>query len=432
MRLKGTAGSEERLTFFHDANKRIGSTLDLTRTCREFMDVAVPRLADCGAINVPESIIAEGEFPAPPAAAPVRRVATAVATDNPWDWDTAFPIGEIVHYPGHVLPQGQAMAMRKPMLVPRLDQAAADDSARAFGREIISRLLPGCSLLAVPLLARDDVLGFFVLTRLPHSAPFAEADVAVVEELAARTATCIDNARLYVRERYTALTLQSSLLPTCLRHPPGLEVAHRYRPASALAAVGGDWFDAIPLPEDRTALIVGDVMGHGVQAAATMGQMRTAIQTLASLDLDPDELLARLDHVSHRLNPHQFATCVYAQYDRAAGVVRVASAGHLAPVLVDPTGKAALVPVVPGPPLGAGGDGYEICEAAMPTGSMLALYTDGLVERRGHDIGEGIDTLCSLLSGAPRGIERICDLVVKYQRPVDELDDIALLLAKAV
>ncbi|GGO75911.1 hypothetical protein GCM10012289_52090 [Nonomuraea cavernae] len=433
LRLSAAASSQERLAFLNDASTRIGSTLDLAHTCREVLDVAVPRFADTGGIMVQERLITEGEFPVRPkdGSALVRRVATAVAVDNPWDWNTAFPVGEVAVYPP-LLPQGQAMATAKTVLVPRLEQAVGDENAEAFGRPIIARLLPGCSFLVTPLVARGNVLGFFVLVRRESSEPFQDGDIALAEELAARTAICIDNARLYGRERRTALTLQSALLPTLLQESPGLEIGYRYLPAGDLAHVGGDWFDVIRLSDERTALVVGDVMGHGIRAAATMGQLRTATQTLASLDLDPGELLFRLNRVAQQLDADQLATCVYATYDRATGALAIASAGHVPPVLVRPNGLAEIVPVVPGPPLGVGGERLEICEATMPAGGMLALYTDGLVETRDRSISDGIADLCSLLTGPPREIERICDLIVKAQRPADKRDDIALLLAKAM
>ncbi|WP_181448819.1 PP2C family protein-serine/threonine phosphatase [Nonomuraea aridisoli] len=432
-RLSGATASQERLAFLNEASTRIGGTLDLAQTCREVLDVAVPRCADAGGIMVQERLITEGEFPARPndGAALVRRVATAVAVENPFDWDRAFPVGEVAVYPPF-LPQGQAMATARTVLVPRLDQGVGDDNAKAFGRDVIAKLLPGCSFLVAPLLARGNVLGFFVLVREPSSEAFQDADVALVEELAARTAICIDNARLYARERRTALALQSSLLPARLKAPPGLEVAHRYLPAGDLAGVGGDWFDVIPLAGERTALVVGDVMGHGVRAAATMGQLRTATQTLASLDLDPAELLYRLDRVADRLDLDQIATCLYARYDVAAGTVQIASAGHLPPVLVRPDGVAETLPVVPGPPLGIGSEQYELCEFALPPGGLLALYTDGLVEGREWNIDEGLAKLRALLTGPPHGIERICDMVIRTQCPHSDRDDIALLLAKAV
>ncbi|MEV4473644.1 GAF domain-containing SpoIIE family protein phosphatase [Nonomuraea salmonea] len=432
LRLDAAAGSQERLAFLNDASTRIGSTLDLAQTCREVLDVAVPRCADTGGIMVQERLITEGEFPVRPTdgSALVRRVATAVAVDNPWDWDTAFPVDEVAVYPPF-LPQGQAMATARTVLVPRLDESVADEIAKAFGRDVIARSLAGCSFLVAPLLARGNVLGFFVLVRQPCSEPFQDGDVALVEELAARTAICIDNARLYARERRTALTLQSSLLPTGLNAPPGLEVAYRYLPAGDLAGVGGDWFDVIPLAADRTALVVGDVMGHGVRAAATMGQLRTATQTLASLDLDPAELLYRLNRVAQQLDLDQIATCAYARHDRTTGTVEIASAGHLPPMLVQPDGTADILAVTPGPPLGVGTDTFDLATFALPPGGLLALYTDGLVEGREWNIDEGLAKLRGLLTGPPLGIDRICDMIVRAQRPSTDRDDIALLLAKA-
>ncbi|MGI5269108.1 PP2C family protein-serine/threonine phosphatase [Nonomuraea sp. CA-218870] len=432
LRMSASAASHERLAFLNEASSRIGSTLDIKETCREVMDVAVPRLADTGGIMVQERLITEGEFPArkKDGSALVRRVATAAATHDPWEWDDAFPVDEVCVYPPY-LPQGQAMATAETVLVPRLDRAVGEENAQAFQRPVIARLLPGCSFLVTPLLARGNVLGFLVLLRRDCSEPFEETDIPLAEELAARTAICIDNARLYERERRTALMLQRSLLPTGLQRPPGLEIAYRYLPASDLAEVGGDWFDVIPLAEDRTALVVGDVMGHGIRAAATMGQLRTATQTLASLDLDPAELLFRLNRVAHQLSSDQIATCLYATYDRTSGKIAMASAGHVPPVLVEPAGRAAAVSVVPGLPLGVDVGEWETRTVDLPPGGMLALYTDGLVESRHQGIDEGLDSLCSLLSGPPRGIERICDMIVTAQRPAEKRDDIALLLAKA-
>jgi hypothetical protein len=432
LRLGSSAGTQERLAFLNDASSRIGSTLDIKQTCREVMDVAIPRLADTGGIMVQERLITEGEFPAraKDGSALVRRVSTAAAAENPWEWDDAFPVDEVCVYPPY-LPQGQAMATARTVLVPRLDQTVGDENAEAFDRPVIARLLPGSSFLVAPLIARGNVLGFLVLLRRGDSEPFQETDVPLAEELAARTAICIDNARLYERERRTALTLQRSLLPSCLERSPGLEIAHRYLPASDLAEVGGDWFDMIPLTEDRTALVVGDVIGHGIRAAATMGQLRTATQTLASLDPDPAELLFRLNHVAQQLSSDQIATCLYATYDRRSGKVEMCSAGHVPPVLVEPAGTAAPVDVAAGLPLGVGEAEYETCTADLPLGGLLVLYTDGLVESRAQGIEEGLEDLCSLLNGPPRGIERICDMVVNAHRPGDKRDDIALLMARA-
>jgi serine phosphatase RsbU (regulator of sigma subunit) len=432
-RLGPSATTEERLAFLNDASTRIGTTLDLTQTCRETMDVVLPRFADAGGIMVQERLVVEGEFPERPAdgSAEVRRVSAGAASGDPADWQAAFTCGEVVVY-SPLLPQAQAMTTGKTVHDPRLDPATAAGIGRVFGREVVGRVLTGASFLVVPLLARGNVLGFLVLTRDGHSAPFADADLALAEELAARTAICIDNARLYGRERRTALTLQSSLLPTFLHRPPGLEIASRYLPASDLTSVGGDWFDVIALTGSRTALVVGDVMGHGIRAAATMGQLRTATRTLASLDLAPGELLFRLDRVAQQLDPDQIATCVYATYDPASRVCAIATAGHVPPVLLRPCGSTEVVEAPPGTPLGIGQARPRTQAITLPEHSVLAFYTDGLVESRERDIDEGIATLRTLLTGPARSLENLCDVITGSRHPSRERDDIALLLARTL
>jgi serine phosphatase RsbU (regulator of sigma subunit) len=355
-----------------------------------------------------------------------------VAADNPWQWESAFPVGEVADYPAvpALLPQAQCMATGKPVLFSSLDPGTAADIARAFRREFIADLLSGRSFLAVPLLARGNVLGFAVFTRRPECEPFREQDIALAEELAGRTAICIDNARLYGRERRTALTLQSSLLPKELEKPLGLEIASRYLPASDPAGVGGDWFDVIPLSGCRVALVVGDVMGHGVRAAATMGQLRTAARTLASLDLSPAEVLFRLNEMTQSLGPAQITTCVYATYDPVTSDCVLARAGHVPPILLLPDGTTELIDVPTGLPLGIGHEPYEVRKVRLPADGVLALYTDGLVESRLWDIDTGIDAFRSLLSRSRRSLESICAATLSSHETDDDRDDIALLLAR--
>ncbi|MBO3751003.1 SpoIIE family protein phosphatase [Streptosporangiaceae bacterium NEAU-GS5] len=431
-RRNSAASAHERLAFLNDASRRIGTTLDLAETSRELMDVSVPRFADTAAIMIQDRLVTDGEFPSRPVdgTAPVRRVAMGLAVDNPADSIEAFPIGEVtVHSPD--LPHAQCMATGRPLMYPRLDEDKARRIGATFDREVlVSKLLAGSSFLAVPLRARGRVLGCAIFTRRPDSQPFEEQDVTVAEDLVSRTAVCIDNARLYTRERRTALTLQSSLLPSDLRPPLGMEIASRYLPASDLVGVGGDWFDVIPLPGCRAALVVGDVMGHGTRAAATMGQLRTAARTLASLDLPPDEVLFRLDRMSQDLDPTQIATCVYAVYDPVTRNCAIARAGHVPPVLIHPDGESEVIDVPACLPLGIGSDALEIRELVLPPGSVLALYTDGLVESRERDIDAGITALRKVLSASRQDLEDMCDLTIGTQRPGHDRDDIALLLAQ--
>ncbi|MEV0973393.1 ATP-binding SpoIIE family protein phosphatase [Microtetraspora glauca] len=431
-RRSSAVSANERLTFLNEASRRIGTTLDLAETSRELMDVTVPRFADTAEILIQDRLVVDGEFPSRPLddTALVRRVALGVADDDPHEWVRAIPLDEVtVYHP--TLPQAQCMATGKPLMYPQLDPDTARLIGLGFGREtLIAKLLIGASFLAVPLSARGRVLGCAVFTRRPGGPAFEEQDVAVAEELAARTAVCIDNARLYTRERRTALTLQSSLLPADLPQPLGMEIASRYLPASDLMGVGGDWYDVIQLPGCRSALVVGDVMGHGTRAAATMGQLRTAARTLASLDLSPDEVLFRLNLMSQDLDPTQIATCVYAVYDPITRNCSIARAGHVPPVLIHPDRSTEIIEMSPGLPLGIGSEPLETRELTLPAGSVLALYTDGLVESRRRDIDAGIMALRHLLAGPLQDLEDMCDVTINSQRPGHERDDIALLLAR--
>ncbi len=430
-RQASAASAQERLAYLNEASRRIGTTLDLGETSRELMDVAVPRFADTSAIMVQDRLVIDGEFPSRPVdgTALVRRVAIGVAEVDPTEWVDAFPINEVTVYSAQ-LPQAQCMSTGHPIMYPELDEHTAELIGASLDRDVVAKLLVGGSFIAVPLKARGRVLGCAIFSRNPGGSPFEEEDVAVAEELAARTAVCIDNARLYARERRTALTLQSSLLPADLHQPLGMEIASRYLPASDLMGVGGDWFDVIPLPGCRAALVVGDVMGHGTRAAATMGQLRTAARTLASLDLPPDEVLFRLNRMSQDLDPTQIATAVYATYDPVTRTCALARAGHVPPVLIHPDGRTEIIELPSGLPLGIGNDPLETVEMVLPSGGILAFYTDGLVESRDRDIDLGIMALRRLLSAPDQDLEEMCDVTINSQRPGHERDDIALLLAR--
>ncbi|GAA3425642.1 SpoIIE family protein phosphatase [Streptosporangium sandarakinum] len=430
-RMSSPASMNEQLSLLNAASKRIGSTLDMFETGRELMNVAVPRFADAAGILVQDRLVAEGESPqrATDGSVPVRRIAVGVASSSPGEYAEAFPVDEVVVYDAWT-PYARCMATGNPILYPRLGRRTSEEIGRFAKRETVARVLEDSSFLVVPLKARGQVLGFVVFTRRPDSEPFEEQDINLAEELAARTAVCLDNARLYNRERRTALTLQSSLLPVDLQQPLGLTIASRYLPASDLVGVGGDWYDVIQLPGCRVALVVGDVMGHGIRAAATMGQLRTAARTLASLDLTPAEVLFRLNRMSQDLDGTQIATCVYATYDPVTRTCAIASAGHVPPILVRPGGGAEPLELPPGPPLGIGNEPTEMRELVLPHDAVLAFYTDGLVESRDRDIDEGIGMVCDLLADQNQDLEAVCDLTIEAQRPGHERDDIALLLAR--
>jgi anti-sigma regulatory factor (Ser/Thr protein kinase) len=254
----------------------------------------------------------------------------------------------------------------------------------------------------------------------------------------------VDNARRFTRERNTALALQRSLLPQRLASQGAVQVAHRYLPTRSQAGVGGDWFDVIPLSGARVALVVGDVVGHGLRASATMGRLRTAVRTLADVDLPPDELLVHLDDLVTHLAAEEdtaadpsleivtdlIATCLYVVYDPVSRRCTAASAGHPPPAVVTPDGTASFMDIPPGPPLGMGGLPFETVERELPGGSLLALYTDGLVEARDHDLGKGLERLCRSLEQPPESLEAICDTLIQTLLPKQPMDDVALLVAR--
>ncbi|MBB4982641.1 MULTISPECIES: ATP-binding SpoIIE family protein phosphatase [Streptomyces] len=225
------------------------------------------------------------------------------------------------------------------------------------------------------------------------------------------------------RHRETAVTLQRSLLPQELEQPDDLRIAATYQPGVADAAVGGDWYDVITLGAGRTALVIGDVMGRGVRAAAVMGQLRTAVRAYARLDLPPHEVLQLLDGLAAEIDASQIATCVYAIHDPNEGKLVYASAGHL-PILVrDEDGTVRRAEDPTGPPLGTGGWLHASGSIALPPGSTAVLYTDGLVERRREDIDEGVEALARALAGAAGTPQVVCDRLLRALGVTAEHDD---------
>jgi serine phosphatase RsbU (regulator of sigma subunit) len=315
-------------------------------------------------------------------------------------------------------------------VVPQVGEADLDDIARDADAAVLLAEAGVHSYLAVPLIARGEVLGALDLKRFRNPLPFDADDVLLASELAARAAVCIDNARWYQQERNTALTLQRSLLPQ--KPPPlvGLDVASRYQPAGAAGEVGGDWFDILPLAGDRTALVVGDVMGSGINAATAMGQLRTATRTLSVLDLDPAQVLRHLDEVTIGLESPYIATCLYALHDPHRGQCTIATAGHLPPVLVRPGKPPRLLELPTGAPLGVGGVPFRAVTLSLDPDDRLVLYTDGLVETRDQDIDVRLDVLLDLLADARPGLEETCDRLLEELRSGTGQDDVALLIAR--
>ncbi|NJP73519.1 SpoIIE family protein phosphatase [Streptomyces sp. C1-2] len=418
--------AREQLSVIADAGARIGSTLDLWQTARELADVTVPHLADLAAVDLLESVVAHGMVAPVMADTHVEFRALAVASGYPTDAiRAADPVGQLAVYsPSRLITQ--CVREAEPCRVEHVDAATMRRIARDTRAAKVLREAGVHSYLAVPLRARGEVLGTLSLLRTRNERPFDDSDQVLACELATRAAMCIDNARLYGRERTAALTLQRSLLPSAPARHEGLDIAARYLPA--LSEVGGDWYDVLPLGPGRTALVVGDVMGKGVQAAAIMGQLSTATRALARLDLPPAELLRHLDDITDSLGD-TIATCLYAVCDLRRGRCVLSSAGHLPPVLLRPDGEAELVEVPPGVPLGVGGADFGTVEVDLTPGTLLALYTDGLVENRGEPIDAGLTNLTRLLRGSRLPLERMGDMLLRTLRPEPD-DDVALVLVR--
>ncbi|MEU0005631.1 SpoIIE family protein phosphatase [Streptomyces sp. NPDC006314] len=421
--------ARRRLAVIADASARIGTTLELERTACELAEVAVPELADVAAVDLLDAVVEGRPSTLGPSESAVIRALALRPEEDTDAVRAADPPGRIARYaPDRLVTE--CVRTAEAVLVPQVKDEDLPRIARSPEAAVLLGRAGLHSYLAVPLIARGEVLGALDLKRTRNPAPFDEDDLLLARELAARAAVQIDNARWYQNARNTALTLQRSLLPS---HPPvttGLEVASRYQPAGATSEVGGDWFDVIPLEGGRTALVVGDVMGSGMSAAATMGRLRTATTTLAALGLDPAVLLEHLDKTTSALD-HSIATCVYAVHDPRLRQCRIANAGHLPPARVRPGQPPVLLDLPTGVPLGVGGVGFSTVTVDFEPGDELVFYTDGLVETRRHSLDERLDFLLSLLTDPERPLEETCDLLLRTLHHPDNHDDVALLIARA-
>ncbi|WP_328744141.1 SpoIIE family protein phosphatase [Streptomyces sp. NBC_00285] len=439
--------ARKRLQLIAEASTRIGSTLDVARTAQELADVAVPELADFLSVDLLVSLDDVPEQPwgglAAGGSLALRRIAhQSVLPGTP---EAVIAPGEVDDYP-EGSPPAQSVQSGRSVLYQVADPLIADWVAKDPIRSSRVRDFGFHSAMTVPLSARGATLGVVVFARHQHPDPFREDDLVLAEELAARAAVCIDNARRYTQERDTAVTLQRSLLPQRLPEQAAVEFASRYLPAGGRAGVGGDWFDVIPLSGARVALVVGDVVGHGIHASATMGRLRTAVRTLADMDLPPDELLTHLDDLVGRLATEAEgtgpatgdgetagdvgATCLYAVYDPVSRRCTLARAGHPLPAVVSPDGTVELLDLPTGPPLGLGGLPFESMEIELPEGGLLVLYTDGLIESRGQDIDVGISRLCRALAAPAVSLDALCDTVLRDLLSERPADDVALLVAR--
>ncbi|MEU0332860.1 SpoIIE family protein phosphatase [Streptomyces sp. NPDC006193] len=427
-----------RLVLLNEAGERIGTTLDLERTVGELAEVLVPQVADFVAVDLLDDAGAPDEVAAGSRGAHgalYRAAHLSIHVDHP---EVIVEVGTPARYPAQS-PQSRCLAtgqtVRDAVVTASTKWLAADP----LRRDTLIRIGVH-SHMVVPLRARGVTAGVVTLLRWEHPDAFDDDDQLLVEELAARAAVCVDNARRFAREHNAALALQTSLLPPVLPELSAVEVAYRYLPADAQAGVGGDWFDVIPLSGTRVALVVGDVVGHGLHAAASMGRLRAAVQTLADMDLPPEELLTHVDDLVLRL-AHEAemasdspvvvgATCVYAVYDPIARKLCVARAGHPSPGLAHLSEPVEILDVPPGPPLGLGGFPFEPAEFDVEEGSVIALFTDGLIEASDQDVDTGMERLCFALAHPDRPLEEICDTMVRTLLPDRPRDDVAFLVVR--
>ncbi|REE99470.1 SpoIIE family protein phosphatase [Thermomonospora umbrina] len=424
--------AQMRRALLDDPLTRFGASLDLDQTARGLVDVIVPHFCTAATVLVLESLVAADEVHSESGGAVLRRLAVTTDDGNA-GWQATFPQGEVLVYPEGT-PYRECLDTGQPVHLRVVDAEQAMGIAEVWRRGPVAELLTDVSMVLLPLFANDTLLGLIVCTRVPGFRRFDAYDVEIGREFATRAAIVIDNARRFSRERATALTLQRSLLPNRLSAPSTVEVRHRYLPGSKLVEVGGDWYESIALPGARVALIVGDVAGHGVRAAVTMGRLRTALHTLANLEFAPADALQVLHELMIELGeqePH-FATCVYGVYDAGEGTLEIASAGHLPPLLVRPDGTNEYLDVPPAPPLGVAGGAIGSRVFDIEDGSVFVIYTDGLVENRGRDIDDGLSRLQAIFGGdaVTRPMEDLAKATLDGVYADHHRDDIAVLIAR--
>lgn len=421
--------SRRRLAMVYEASLRIGNTLDVFRTADELAQMSTEEFADYVTVDLLEQLLTGDEVvdPAPEGSVVLRRTAQRSVLDGcP---EAVVALGDKHAYPQDS-PAGRTLAtghgFRQQVNSSTLGWwSASPERQTAVQRYGIH------SALVVPLRARGVTLGLAMFCRHRTREPYEADDLGVAEELARRAAVCVDNARRYTRERATAVMLQRSLLPGTLASPTAVETAARYRPAGSRSGAGGDWYDVIPLSDDKTALVVGDVMGNGIDAAATMGRLRTATCAYADLDLPPSAVLQHLDKITCDLE-HYIVTCLYAVYDPRTHRCQIANAGHMPPALAGPGHSPALLDLPTGAPLGVGGVPFEATTTRLDPGELLILYTDGLVETRHHSIDDRLSAMLGFLDEPLRPLEETCDLLLHGLRHPEDHDDVALLVARAV
>ncbi|MFK4107288.1 SpoIIE family protein phosphatase [Streptomyces sp. NPDC002176] len=430
--------AQVRLSVLREASARIGTSLDTVRTAQELADISVPDLADTVVIDVLDAVL-RGDVPDVGSlghdlllrCAGYRSVRAA-------NGNRTVGVGCVME-PGLTSQYKEVLTEGRPVLLTDHEKPV-NGPARRGGQEV-AQANGAHSKMAVPLAARGGVLGLARFYRGRGTAPFSEDDLRLATELTRHTALCLDNARLYTRERSVARILQLSLRPA---HVPGhsaVATAHSYLPSST----SGDWFDIIPLSGARVALVVGEPPTRGIRAAVTMGGLRAAIGALASLDLPPEELLERLHDLVGRLDAEESrhpdesldslragTSCLYAVYDPVARRCTVASAGHPPPAVARPDEPVAFAQVPVGPALGRGTPRYRAGHFDVPEGTLMVLCNPVLLRDASPESGDQLTRLNSALQPRDRPLPDICDALLHDLAPHHPADDGVLLVARTL
>ncbi|WP_436774838.1 PP2C family protein-serine/threonine phosphatase, partial [Yinghuangia sp. YIM S09857] len=437
-----------RLALVNEAELRMGFSQDVVGCAEQLPLVAVPSFADAAAVGlfetpIPLNVLPEHGFDPPPGTM-LRTVAATLRpglpTLRPKDYGRLFPV-----------PPEVRAALRRQRAELSGTGSEGDLGEPALGDTDIGPVTPDApplrtylveagmhSRIVAPLIARGRALGAAMFARVAGSPAFEPDDVQTAEELGLRAAASVDNAQAHARQRHAVRTLQRHLLPRDLPAVSGLSLAHAYQPARSDRLAGGDWYDVVPLADDRVALVVGDVTGHGLQAAALMGQLRVAVRAVARLDIPPAALLAHVDSLMDDFAVDgELASCVYAVLDRTHRTLTWARAGHPPPLLLAPGHPGRILDGPPNALLGIGGIVFEETSYEMPDDGVVVLYSDGLVERRGYDIDTGIRDLVRTLDAAAAEADAADGVTAKGLRdaalrvlPSDPEDDVAVLVAR--
>jgi serine phosphatase RsbU (regulator of sigma subunit) len=423
--------SQARLALLADAATAIGTALDPDLTCQELADFLVPRLGDAAVVELLPTDPLSPHRPTAARPAPDRRLRRTAAACAPALRDRWQPpvIGQDTRY-GTQSAVARCLAAAQPVLLDLRPGRGPDPAAPESEGSAGFHLAGAHSVLAVPLNARGRIIGALLLARAGDTPGFAASDIAAVQDLANRTAAAVDDGTQHARSQSIAMQLQRALLAEPGHPHLNIELASRYLPSGTSAVVGGDWVETVRLSFGRTLLVIGDVMGHGVEAAVDMSSYRSTLRDIAGNDLPPHRILRQVDELISQSGTDRPATCLLALVDPARERCTFASAGHLPPALLTPGRSTELVEIPTGPPLGTGFGGYEPVTREFGPGQVLLAYTDGLVERRGEDIDASLDRLAGLRLPVSGALDALLDGVLRRLVAEGAEDDIAVLATR--